>query len=226
MRFLALRALGPRAWPPSYNLRVLPAAYQIPAAILLVIGGLVACFAGYRVFRIVLGIYGFLLGAFVATSAMGTSDAAWLVGAAIVGGVVGALILIAAYFIGVALIGAGLAALAVNILWTQLSGGEPPAWATMIAAVIGALASLSLQRYVIVIGTAFGGAWTAIVGALALAGDRASQTAAARVTADRPDVWVLYPMNPAPGEWWVLLVWIVLGIAGLFVQLRYTAKKG
>jgi hypothetical protein len=207
---------------------VLPAAYQVPAAILLVIGGLVACFAGYRVFRIVLGIYGFILGAFVATSAMGTSDTAWLVGAALVGGVAGALILIAAYFIGVALIGAGLAALAVNIVWGQISGGEPPALAIIIAAVIGALASLSLQRYVIVIGTAFGGAWTAVVGGMALAGDRVgteATQAAARAAAERPDVWVLYPMNPAPGETWVLAVWIVLGLIGGFVQMRYTAKK-
>lgn len=206
---------------------MLPAAYQVPAAILLVIGGLVACFAGYRVFRIVLGIYGFILGAFIATSAMGTSDAAWLVGAAIVGGLIGALILIAAYFIGVALIGAGLAALAVNIVWTQLAGGDPPAWAIIVAAIIGALASLSLQRYVIVIGTAFGGAWTAIAGAMALAGDRMTQEVAAtgRAAAERPDVWVLYPMNPAPGQTWVLLVWIVLGIAGVFVQMRYTARK-
>jgi hypothetical protein len=207
-----------------YNLAVLPAAYQIPAAILLVIGGLVACFAGYRVFRIVLGIYGFIFGAFVATSAMGTSDTAWLVGGALIGGLAGALILIAAYFIGVALIGAGAAALAVNFAWGQLSGGEPPAWAIIIAAVIGALASLSLQRYVIIIGTALGGAWTLVVGAMALAGQRGAE-AVARAAGERPDVWVLYPMNPAPGQRWVLAAWIVLGLIGVFVQMRYTATK-
>ena len=203
---------------------MLPAAYQVPAAILLVIGGLVACFAGYRVFRTVLGIYGFIFGAFVATSAMGTSDTAWLVGAALVGGLVGALIFIAAYFIGVALIGAGLAAIAVNVVWGQLAGGDPPALAIIIAAVAGALASLSLQRYVIIIGTAFGGAWTLLVGGLALAGDRAAQAAASSAT-ERPDVWVLYPMNPAPGEIWVPITWIVLGLIGVLVQLRYTARK-
>jgi len=203
---------------------VLPAAYQIPAAILLVIGGLVACFAGYRVFRAVLGIYGFIFGAFVATSAMGTSDTAWLVGAALVGGIVGALIFIAAYFIGVALIGAGLAAIAVNVVWGQLSGGDPPALAIIIAAVAGALASLSLQRYVIIVGTAFGGAWTLLVGGLALTGNGAAQAAASSAT-ERPDVWVLYPMNPAPGEIWVPIAWIVLGLIGVFVQLRFTAKK-
>jgi hypothetical protein len=204
-------------------LLVLPAAYQIPAAILLVIGGLVACFAGYRVFRIVLGIYGFILGAFVATSAMGTSDTAWLVGAALIGGLIGALILIAAYFIGVALVGAGLAALAVNVIWGQISGSEPPALAIIIAAVIGALASLSLQRYVIIVGTAFGGAWTLLVGSLALMGHRAAEAAA--TAAEQSNVWVLYPMNPAPGQMWVPLVWIVLGLIGVFAQMKYTATK-
>lgn len=202
---------------------MLPAAYQVPAAILLVLGGLVACFAGYRVFRTVLGIYGFIFGAFVATSAMGTSDTAWLVGAALVGGIVGALIFIAAYFVGVALIGAGLAAIAVNVVWGQVAGGDPPALAIIIAAVAGALASLSLQRYVIIVGTAFGGAWTLLVGGLALAGDGAAQAAASSAT-ERPDVWVLYPMNPAPGEIWVPIAWIVLGLIGVFVQLRYTKK--
>ncbi|MDQ3068379.1 MAG: TMEM198/TM7SF3 family protein [Acidobacteriota bacterium] len=203
---------------------MLPAAYQVPAAILLVIGGLVACFAGYRLFRIVLGIFGFFIGAFVATSAMGTSDTAWLVGAALAGGLIGALILIAAYFIGVALIGAGLAALAVNVGWNQLAGAEPPALAIIIAAVIGALASLSLQRYVIVIGTAFGGAWTLLVGGLAVMGNRAAATAATGAV-ERADVWVLYPTSPAPGQTWVVVAWIVLGLAGVFVQMRYTAKK-
>ena len=203
---------------------MLPSAYQIPAAILLVIGGATACFAGYRIFRVVLGIYGFIFGAFVATSAMGTSDTAWLIGGALIGGIIGALILIAAYFIGVALIGAAAAALAVNLVWSQMSGGEPPALAIIIAAIIGALASLSLQRYVIIIGTALGGAWTLIVGAMALAGQRGAETVA-RTAAERPDVWVLYPMNPAPGQTWVLAAWIVLGLIGVFVQMRFTAQK-
>jgi len=203
---------------------VLPAAYQIPAAILLVAGGLVALVAGYRVFRAVLGIYGFILGAFVATSAMGTSDTGWLIATALIGGLIGALIFIAAYFIGVALIGAGLAAIAVNLIWGQLAGGDPPALAIIIAAIVGALASLSLQRYVIIVGTAFGGAWTLLVGGLAMAGNGAAQAAASAAT-ERPDVWVLYPMNPAPGEWWVPVAWIVLGLIGVFIQLRYTAGK-
>ena len=69
---------------------MLPHAYELPAAIVLVLGGALACFAGYRLFRIVLGIYGFILGAMIASSVMGvTNTARWSI-AAVVGGLVGA----------------------------------------------------------------------------------------------------------------------------------------
>lgn len=197
---------------------MLPASFQIPAAIVLLIGGVISCFAGYRVFRVVLGIYGFILGALLASGAMGTEHTVWMIAAALVGGVVGALILIAAYFVGVALLGAGIGALATSLIWASL-GSEPSAWIVIAFSIAGALAALALQRYVIVGSTAFGGAWTMIVGALALTGNRVAVDAAAR-----NNVWLAYPMNPAPGRYWVLLVWLALGIAGVFVQLSITAK--
>jgi hypothetical protein len=46
---------------------MLPHSYELPAAILLVLGGTLSCFAGYRLFKIVLGIYGFVLGAMLAS---------------------------------------------------------------------------------------------------------------------------------------------------------------
>jgi hypothetical protein len=101
---------------------MLPASLQTPAAAILVIGGLLACFAGYRVFRVVLGIYGFILGALLATSIVGTEQTMWTILAAIGGGLAGALILIAAYFIGVALIGAGLGAMTANLIWAGIGG--------------------------------------------------------------------------------------------------------
>ena len=53
---------------------MLPATFQTPAAIVLLVGGLLACFAGYRLFRVVLAIYGFILGAMLASSMMGVSN--------------------------------------------------------------------------------------------------------------------------------------------------------
>lgn len=198
---------------------MLPASFQIPAAVVLLVGGLISCFAGFRVFRIVLGIYGFILGALLASSAMGTEHTMWMVLAALAGGVIGALILIAAYFVGVALVGAGIGALAASLIWATL-GREPHALVVILFAVGGALGAMALQRYVIIGATAFGGAWTTIVGALALAGDRLALNAAAR-----NNVWLAYPMNPAPGQRWIFIGWIALGLVGVIVQLGVTARR-
>jgi Domain of unknown function (DUF4203) len=197
---------------------MLPAFLQLPAAIILLIGGLISCFAGFRVFRIVLGIYGFILGALFASAAMGTEHTVWMIVAALAGGLIGALILIAAYFIGVALLGAGIGALAASMIWASL-GREPGALVVILFSIAGALGALALQRYVIVGSTAFGGAWTIVVGALALSGNRVALDATAH-----NNVWLAYPMNPAPGQRWIVFVWLALGIAGAVVQLTITAK--
>ena len=197
---------------------MLPAWLQTPAALLLVVSGLVSCFAGYRVFRVVLGIYGFIFGALMASSLMGTDQTLQMIGAAIVGGLIGAAVLVLAYFVGVALIGAGAGALVANAIWTSL-GREPGMIVVVVLASVGALGALALQRYVIVVSTAFGGAWTAIVGGFALAGDRAAGRAAAR-----NDVWLAYPFDPAPGQRWVIAAWLLAGVVGTIVQLGITAK--
>ena len=196
---------------------MLPASFQTPAAIILLIGGLLACFAGYRIFRIVLGIYGFIGGALLASNIVGTEHTWWMIGAAIAGGLIGALILIAAYFVGVALIGAGLGAVLANLIWAA-TGGEPHIAVVIVLAILGALAALALQRYVIIIATAFGGAQTAVVGAAALMGARAAADAAART------VYSVYPLNPMPSTVLDSAAAVGLGVAGLAVQLLVTAK--
>ena len=197
---------------------MLPASFQAPAAIILIAGGLLSCFAGYRVFRVVLGFFGFVLGALLTSSFMGTEQTMYMIVGALVGGIAGALILVAAYFVGVALIGAGVGALVVNVIWAAL-GREPHIVIVILFAIAGALGALALQRYVIIVATGFGGAWTALVGGLALFGDRLAIEATAR-----NNVWLAYPMNPAPGQRWVIIAWLVLGLIGVITQLGVTAK--
>ena len=197
---------------------MLPAYLQTPAAAILLVGGLLACFAGYRIFRIVLGIYGFILGALLATSIVGGEQTLWwTVLAALGGGLVGALVLIGAYFIGVALIGAGLGAMLANLIWAGI-GGEPHVVVVIVLAIAGALAALALQRYVIIVATSFGGAQTVVVGAAALLGNRAAAETAART------VYSVYPLNPMPATSMDSVAALVLGIAGVLVQLFVTAK--
>lgn len=200
---------------------MLPVAYQMPAAIVLLVGGIVACFFGYRLFRIVLAIFGFILGAFLASSIFGMSDTGPMLVAAAVGGLIGAAILFIAYFLGVALIGAGLGAFIANLAFAA-GDAAPHYLAVVFCSVAGAAAAMYLQRYFIIVGTGFGGAWTMIVGALALVGNRAAQAAAAT-----GDVWVLYPLDPAPDQRWLPIVWIILGAIGTGVQLGITGgEKG
>ena len=200
---------------------MLPASYQLPAAIVLLLGGTVACFFGYRMFRLVLAIFGFIFGVFASSSIVAPSDTTSMLVVGLVGGLIGAGILFAAYFVGVALFGAGLGALVANLVFSA-SGREPHFLAIAFCAVAGAAGSMYLQRYVIILGTAFGGAWTILVGSMALIGDRAAKAAVAA-----NDVWVLYPLNPAPERQWLPIAWVVLGLIGTGVQLGWTGgEKG
>ena len=199
---------------------MLPQSYQLPAAILLVLGGALSCFAGYRLFKIVLGIYGFVLGAMLASSAMGATNTTGMIVAALVGGVCGAALLMFAYFIGIALVGAGLGALVAHVAWSGVRTGDPPAIAVIVLSIMGSIGAMFMQRYVIIVATAFGGAWTVIVGGLAAAGDRGAAKAASA-----GDVWILYPTSPAPGQKWVPVAWIILGLVGTALQIGITGKK-
>lgn len=191
---------------------MLPASFQAPAAIILVIGGLVSCFAGYRVFRIVLAFFGFVFGVLFASSAMGSDQTMWTIAVALAGGLIGALILFAAYFVGVALIGAGFGAGLAMVVWAAM-GREPGIFPVIILAILGAIGALALQRYVIIVATAFGGAQTAIVGGAALVGNGSLDPAAR-------SVFRVYPLDPLPATKWDLVAFVVLALIGLVVQLR------
>ena len=195
---------------------MLPASYQTPAAAVLIAGGVLACFFGYRSFKVVLAVFGFIMGAVVANTMFGASNPVPMVIASVVGGAIGGGLLLAAYFVGVALIGAGVGALMAQLIWTQIEG-DPHPFVVVLFSVAGALLATWLQRYVIILGTAFGGAWTMLVGGLALNGDSAPMKAAAQ-----GDVFGLYPLNSAPGQKWVLAAWLILGAAGTLVQMRWT----
>jgi len=85
--------------------------------------------------------------------------------------------------------------------------------------VLGALAALSIQRYVIIFGTALGGAWTTLFGGLALVGNSTARHAMSSTGA-----WILYPLDPLPNFWWTVPAWLVLGLLGAIVQMATSRK--
>lgn len=192
---------------------LIPAPYQPAFAALLVLGGLITWAAGYRFFRLVLTLFGFFLGALFVTSMLDPTDRTLLIFGALGGGAVGALVMFFGYFVGVALVGAGIGALGVHLIWSRI-GSDPHPFVVILAAVAGAAGAMALQRYVIIVATSFGGAWTMLVGGLALSGQARSLA--------RPDVWVVYPFDPTPRQLMVLGAWMALGLIGIFIQLRFT----
>jgi uncharacterized protein DUF4203 len=199
---------------------MLPASYQLPAAVVLIVGGTIACFFGYRLFRIVLALSGFILGAMLGSSLFGASDTGLMLGAALAGGLIGAGLLFTAYFVGVALAGAGLGVLAAHLV-SSATGNDPGFLVIVVCAVVGSIASMYLQRYFIIVGTAFSGSWLLIHGVMASLGNRAALAAATK------DIWVFYPLSPAPGQGWVPYAWVIVGLIGAATQLGWTGgEKG
>jgi uncharacterized protein DUF4203 len=195
---------------------LIPTPYQLPAIAVLILGGAIAWAAGYRLFRLVLTLFGFYIGALAATAMLGPSDRTMLIFAGLGGGAVGGLIMFFGYFVGVALVGAGIAALGVHMIWSRL-GTDPHAFVVILASVAGAATAMALQRYVIIVATAFSGGWTMVWGAMNFIDLRA-------VGVRRPQVWMVYPLDLSPGRRWVFAAWVLVGLLGVFIQLRYTGR--
>ena len=198
---------------------MLPGTYQIPTGVVLMLVGLVACFAGYRFFRVVLTVYGFVLGALFASTLVHATDTVSLLVTLGVGGLVGAAVLWFGYFVGVALGGGAVGAAAVHFGWMALKGSPPGVLVVALGAVAGAAIAVTLQRHFVILATAFVGAETAIAGLMSFLTRRGD----GRLGFD--DVWVGHLGFPTPGRSLTFVGWVALGIVGAFVQFRAGAPR-
>ena len=183
---------------------------QLPVAIILLGGGLVATFSGYRLFRSLLVLYGFVAGVVVASVMVDGLETWMAIGATLGGGVLGAALVRIVWVSGVALIGASLAVFALHLFIE----GDPNVWLVVATSIGGAVISVKTRRQVLIAGTAFGGSWTALVGGMALF----QQQAALAVTAG--DLSQLFPIAPLAGQMTFAVAWFVGGTVGLMVQSK------
>ena len=148
---------------------MLPATYQLPAAIVLLIGGdrlvllrLPAVPHRAGDVRVHPRCAGRQLGVRRQRHVADDGARRWSAG------LIGAGVMFAAYFVGVALVGAALGAVVANLVF-PVTGRDPHVLAVVFCSIARRRRRPRyLQRYFIIVGTGFGGAWTLIVGAMAL----------------------------------------------------------
>jgi hypothetical protein len=180
--------------------------------------GLVQCFLGYRVFRLILGVYGFLLGLLLGSrlvEAVVPAPAPLLtLLSGLFCGLIGAALIMLFYIVGVFVVGAVAGTLLVNLLGASL-GFATPLLVVLAGALLLGLMAVALQRPVIILITAGYGAWGVVGGLASLVG---GDIAPLSRPFTRPFAWRLE-------EWPFLLAlagWLLLALAGALVQFRTT----
>ncbi len=183
--------------------------------------GLAFCFSGYRVFLVMLPIWGFFagfwLGAEVTTLLFGAGFLAtttgWVVG--FIAGLLGAVLSYLFYFIGVAIIAAGFGwALGAGFMAALgFQSGLITGLVALVAAVviIFLVLGLNLQKYVIITITAIGGANAIVLSALLLLGRVSLESLSSAGNSIQPIL---------QDSWFWLLAWLVVAVAGIVVQIR------
>jgi len=186
----------------------------------LVLGGFFLLW-GYRIFLVMLPIWGFFagfwLGAQTTSLLFGAGFLAtttgWVVG--FFAGLIFALLSYFFYIFGVALIAAAVgAALATGLLGLfGLESGLLLLLAALVGAVVvaGVTIVFNLQKYVIIILTAVGGANALILSVLLLFGRVSINDLSAAGNAIRPVL---------QDSWFWAIAWIVLAVAGIIFQIR------
>ena len=187
----------------------------VPAALAV---GILACFWGYRIVKIILGIMGFMAGAVggweLASSLAPGHNVVALVCAGI-GGVIGAVLCIWLFFFGIFLLGASAGTVVAGAVFSGTGHHAQPILVLVFAVVFGLLALL-LQKFMIVVCTAFGGSYLITAGIQHLiAGPHAAP------------LWFDPSQAGSPGllGYAALAFWLVLGLLGVSFQYRGTRSR-
>jgi hypothetical protein len=189
-----------------------PDVYNIAIGLGILVGA-IQCFFGYRFFKVVLGLLGFLAGGILAAGfgySISQQEIVALL-AGLVGGLIGAGVLVMLYFIGIFFIGAYLGTILGAVLF-GLTGIEPGPMVLLIPAVAVGIFAIIFQKFMIIFSTGFGGAWSVVAGLAYFTTGAIDPTNIERLF--RPDGIHFYA---------VVLGWLALGITGVAVQYRSAA---
>ncbi len=188
--------------------------YHLIVGLVMGVVGLVQCFLGYRIYLLVLAWTGFVIGLFVGFGVgMAISQGAvWagLLGALIVG-IVGASLAVALWYVGLFALGFVCGGGLVGLLVGSVFPDAAPVLA-IIGGLIGGILAIAMMKVMIILMTAYGGAWSAVSGAAMCFGS----TSVLR--------WLEDPGGAAGAYAAVGAMTVVLGTAGAVVQFVWTGR--
>lgn len=176
-----------------------------------VIIGSITCFFGFRVFRIYLGVIGFLLGAVLALVVIKSDQPAvqWLT--LIVAGIAGAFLFYLLWRIGALLAGLLLGATVGLMIAAAFTLSGPTLLIVVaVCAVVGILLSFALAKVIIRLSTAYTGGAQIVLGSLLLIPGGASISVVGGQITSASSVNSLV----------VLIIWLAVGTFGFLYQMR------
>lgn len=175
-----------------------------------IVFGVIECFFGYRIFKIILGILGFAAGASLAMlggNAMSPNEIILFL-SGLVGGIIGAVMMVWMYFFGVFMIGALAGGVIGNAIFSAAQM-YPATFAVLVIAVCCGVLALIFQKFMIIFATAFIGSWHLTAGISCFLGG-----AGCPMSMDR---WL---QPGAIHSHIVTLIWLFLGFFGFMVQYK------
>lgn len=181
--------------------------------------GMLACFFGYRILKLTLGIMGFMAaaaGGWALGFSLAPNNSGIALTCALVAGVIGAALCVWLFFLGIFLLGASAGAI-VAAAFFNAAGSQPQAILLLVFAVVFGLVALVMQKFMIVASTAFSGSYLVVAGVLRLMGHLQNGSL--------PWFDRVHPGSAGLPGYVALAFWIALGLAGLSFQYRTSRRR-
>ena len=186
-------------------------------AVTLIASGMITCFYGYRLFKIVLAITGFVTGGTLAWTVLTTAGYGQtvMIAGTFLAGLVGGIAMVSLFFAGVFLFGCSMGLLMAVLLLSTI-GSELNVVVVSIFALVNGLVTLWFRKVLVVASTALTGAWSVLSGIAYFVGDLDLVGALAKPELLRTQGGLYYA---------VLALWLLLGISGIAIQMRSQRKR-
>lgn len=199
------------------KLAAVPQSVWVFTAVFNILLGLANCFFGYRIFKILIVLWGvvvgIILGGLGGLAAAGVGGG--IVGAILGGGLLGFLAYVL-FFVALFILGASLGAV-LAALGLAVCGVVIPPVFLIVPAVLGGVLALVLQKIFIIVGTSFAGSASTVAGVMTLMG-KGNELAGMFQSPPPASTFVNIYFPRIAG-------WFILAVIGILVQFSLTARK-